>query len=162
MGKSFTEFRGHGFWVKDWPLEVWLCLVTLNLRNPYGLHNEAFETLRYTWLFAATVGGTGCVGNFAALDRVLVNDDLVDLAIKASERTLEGIRALGPKLDHRYLNLLGTAGSTFIGEIDSWSVVQVGEHFLRLLRGELAWEPRTSPVLPTKAPETRDGDSPAF
>jgi hypothetical protein len=160
MGKDFVEFRGHGFWVKDWAMEVWLCFLIPKLRNHYNLHPDAFRDLRDTWYFAATAGCQGFVGGAAALDRVLCNEHIIEVAVKASEKTLEAVQALGPKLDYRYLNMLGTGTSSFTGDMDSWMIVQVGDHFLRLLRGELAWELRTSPLLPTETPEPRKRESP--
>ena len=155
MGKSFTEFRGRGFWARDTPLELWLRLVTLHLRYRVWVEDAAFRDLRETWLIA-TSGCQGCVGESANLNRVLFNDDLVKIAVEASEETLKTIERLGPKLDHKYLNALGLPG-TFMADLDAWKVVQVGEYFVRLLRGELQWEVRSSPLLPAAELEAGSG-----
>src|SRR5438105_4492862 len=117
MGKSFTEFRGRGFWARDKPLELWLRLVTLHLRYRVWVEDAAFRDLRETWL-TATSGCQGCVGDCANLDRVLFNNDLVKVAVEASEEALGAIQQLGPKLDHKYLNALGLPG-TFT-DLDVW------------------------------------------
>ena len=145
MGKSFIEFRGHGFWVRDTPLEVWLTIVTLHLRYGAHLESAAFADLRETWL--NTRDCQGCVGNCALLDRVLASDDLVRVAVEASREALASIRRIGPMLDRNYLDLLGFSG--FDQDLDAWKVVQVGEHFVSLLNGGLAWNVQTSPVLPS-------------
>ena len=147
MGKSFTEFRGHGFWARETSLEVWLRLVSLHLHYRVGIEEAAFRDLRESWLIA-TSGCQGCVGNCADLDRVLFDDKLVAVAIEASEETLKVIDGLGPELDHRYLNALGIDGH-FTADLHAWKVVQIGEHFIRLLRGELPWQVRSSPLLPS-------------
>jgi hypothetical protein len=146
MGKSFVEFRGHGFHARDTPMELWLRLVTLQLRYRVLTEDTAFRDLRETWLIA-TSGCQGCVGECAGLDRVLADDDLVKVAIEASEEALKVLKELGPKLDHKYLNALGLPGS-FMADLDAWKVVQIGEHFVCLLRGELRWDARSSPLLP--------------
>jgi hypothetical protein len=155
MGKSFVEFRGHGFHARDTPLELWLRLVTLQLRYRVAIEDAAFRDLRETWLIA-TSGCQGCVGECAGFDRVLSNDDLVKVAIEASEEVLKAVKELGPKLDHKYLNTLGLPGH-FMADLDTWKVVQVGEHFVRLLRGEVDWDARSSPLLPAAELEASGG-----
>jgi hypothetical protein len=155
MGKSFTEFRRRGFWARDTSLELWLRLVALHLRYRERIEDAAFRDLRETWL-TATSGCQGCVGESADLNRVLSNDDLVRVALEASDEALKAIRRLGPKLDQKYLNALGLPG-TFVADLDAWKVVQVGEHFIRLLRGELQWEVRSSPLLPAAEREGGSG-----
>lgn len=147
MGKSFIQFRGHGFWVRDTPLEVWLRLATLHL-GYRSWDGTAFMKVRETWL-SATSGCNGFVGDAADLDGVLANEELLSAAVEASEDTLKSIRRIGPKLDAKHLNALGLPG-IFTTDFDAWEVQQVGEHFVRLLRGELDWEVRSSPCLPTE------------
>jgi hypothetical protein len=158
MGSSFTSFRGQGFWSREGPLETWLCLVVLQLRHRSCVDVKAFSDLRETWMDAATAGCQGFVGNAAALDRLLEDEELLKTAIEASEDTLQALRKLGPTLDRRYLNLLGGAGG-YVRDPEAWRILQVGEHFLRLLRGELTWDVRTSPMLPTEDPKPRNQTS---
>src|SRR5580765_7246527 len=53
MGTSFVEIGGHGFWMRDSILELWLRLLALHLEDPPGDEAHVVRTIRDNWLLAS-------------------------------------------------------------------------------------------------------------
>ncbi|GAA1437755.1 hypothetical protein GCM10009616_40070 [Microlunatus lacustris] len=146
MGTSFVEFRGRGFWTSDSKLEIWLHLLTLAVsrrdeRPPW------LDEAREHWHEQATVGFTGCVS--AALDHWIGDqaDRLLTVA-ELAEDVQHVLRGTGIiRRDDLEAAGIGGPGSTWAADVDAEVVLPVAEAFSALLRGEIVWDSRTSPVL---------------
>jgi len=58
MGKSFTKFRGYGFWARDSSLEVWLYLLAREVGKVTD-QSDWLGSARQDWHLKAT-GGFNC------------------------------------------------------------------------------------------------------
>ena len=146
MGTSFTGFGGHGFWSKDDTIAVWLYLLAQRakeLENP----PEWLVAAREDWHTSATLGVTGCVS--AYLDRYLISPERVALTLVVGERALAWLREQGPLLSPELLNSFGAGGegSYFTKDLPTDVFCRVGDAFVKLLRGEIAWDESTSPMV---------------
>jgi hypothetical protein len=146
MGTSFTSYRNRGFWSPDGSIELWLYLLCEEARGlevvPEWLH-EACED----WMVQATAGMMGSIS--VGLDDYASTPERTDLIIKLSARALAGLRARGSVLPLVWLNSLGLGGpgSYFTSDLLVDGFIQLGETFIKLLRGELTWDAASSPVI---------------
>jgi hypothetical protein len=143
MGSSFTEFRGKGFWSRDWLLEPWLRILSLHLEE------EVYEPgwqhdLRDEWLFNSAGFFNGCIS--ASLDTFLTDDERIAVMLRVSERSLQSLRAFGPHVPGALLDALGLYPHTADLPIEWFE--RIAQCFTSLLRGELTTDASTSPVLP--------------
>ena len=109
MGSSFTEFKGYGFWSRDYFLEEWLRHLSAECRK---------QNLLPPWLAAACehweLQATGIFSGWvsANLDEFLIDEEGVSLIISISEAAKSRLPA-----DHH--------------------LYKTGDLFIRLLKGEL-------------------------
>lgn len=145
MGSSFTEFRGRGFWADDGALEVWLYFLSEEAKA----HADAswLRKAAEDWRIQATVRFVGCIS--ASLDEHLALPDRVDVAIGLAEKALKRLREWGNVIPRQTLNSLGVGGPTseFTRDVEATVFTNVGEAFIKLLRGELTTDASTSPLV---------------
>ena len=100
MGSSNVDYRGSGFWVRDYQAEVWLYLLARQAQamadSPPWLAAAGSD-----WHAQATAGFTGCVSS--CLDEHLGTDPrrvaiAVDLSGQALQRLAEWSPAIPKKL----------------------------------------------------------------
>jgi hypothetical protein len=86
MGSSNLDYRGAGFWVRDFQAEVWLYLLA---QEAVGASDGLVwvAAAAEDWRVQATAGFAGCVASL--LDEHLGTDvDRVSLALELSERVM--------------------------------------------------------------------------
>lgn len=146
MGSSFTSFHDHGFWTRDASLELWLYLLSTEIRRldraPTWLREAADA-----WTTQATIGMTGCVS--AGLDDYASTPDRVSTLLSLSDAALASLRARGPVLSMAWLNSLGLGGpgSHFSADLPAEVFIRTGEAFIQLLRGEITWTASSAPLI---------------
>jgi hypothetical protein len=146
VGSSFTSLGDHGFWASDSTLELWLVLLADEARRLDEPPAWLVEAAR-DWATQATIGMTGSL--CAGLDGLATSPERTDLLVAIGERALASLEARGDPLSMEWLNSLGLGGpgAVFTGDPPLERFVVVGEHFLKLLRGELTWTAATSPLV---------------
>ncbi len=146
MGSSFTEFRGHGFWCRDEGIELWLLLLAREI-DKTSVAPEWLKGAAQNWRTQATAGFNGFVA--ASLDDYASTPDRQRVIIELTERAMEWLRMQGRILPADVLNSFGLngRGSYFTDDVPANVFLPVGTAIIRLLRGELAWDVSTSPVL---------------
>jgi hypothetical protein len=146
MGSTFTDFRGHGFWARDGSLEVWLFLLARQVEE-WDDPPEWLVAAREDWHLSATLGASGCA--MAYLDKHLSSPDRVGLVLTLAENVVAWLRQQGPMLPMALLNSFATGGpgSDFTRDVPTEVFSRVGEAFVKLLRGEIAWDASTSPMV---------------
>ncbi len=135
MGSSNIDYRGSGFWVRDWQAEVWLYL----LAQEAGAVADAppwLAAAREDWEVQATAGFTGCVS--PCLDEHLGTDpDRVALVLNLAERAVGRLLGRGPALPKDLVNSFGTGGEqeAFGNDVPTAPLLACGRAFAELLRG---------------------------
>ncbi len=151
MGSSFTEFRGKGFWSRDGLLEAWLRVLSLHMDD--DVHKPGWQhDLRDKWLLVSAGFFSGCIS--PSLDDFLTDSDRVAATLRASERSIQSLRAFGSYVPATFLNGLGLKGSFGADLPIEWFEL-ISDRFTTLLRGELATDASTSPVLPATRKDQR-------
>ena len=144
MGNSFTKFRGKGFWSRDWLLEVWLRVLSLHMGD--DVHKPGWQhDLRDKWLLLSNGGFSGWIS--PSLDDFLTDDERIAAVLRASERSIQSLRAFGATVPAAHLNALGLEGG-FGKDLPIEGFELINDHFTKLLRGELTTDASTSPTLP--------------
>jgi hypothetical protein len=137
------DYRGQGFWARDFQAEVWLYLLS---------EETAAVTARPAWLNAArddwrlqaTVGFMGCVSS--CLDEHLgTAPDRVATVVALSERLREQLLQWAPAIPRGLVNGFGTGGQSqsFGQDLDTELLLKFADAFIALLRGEITGEPGT-------------------
>ncbi|MEW1914519.1 hypothetical protein AB0442_40100 [Kitasatospora sp. NPDC085895] len=137
MGSSNMDYRGSGFWVRDYQAEVWLYLLAQEAKRAADAP-AWLAGARDDWEGQATAGLMGCVSS--CLDRHLGDDpDRVALALDLSERPLERLLAWSPAIPKDVVNSFGTGGGeeSFSADLPTEPVLACGRAFVSLLRREL-------------------------
>ena len=137
VGSSVMDYRGSGFWVRDYQAEVWLYLLAQQARAMAGAP-PWLAAAGSDWHAQATVGFTGCVSS--CLDEHLgTNPDRVALAIDLSERVLQRLAEWSPAIPEKIVNSFGTGGEgePFTADVAVGPLLACGRAFISLLRGEL-------------------------
>jgi hypothetical protein len=147
MGFSFTDFRGKGFWSWDRLLEVWLAFLASEAEAvsapPKWLRGASGH-----WRQQASLGFNGWID--ADLDDRLTDQSKVDLTIGLTQRVLGRLERLRPRLARDYLNSPGTGGKdlVFRNDMETEGLIETGQAFLSLLKGELDTAESTAEVPP--------------
>ncbi|MEU4623261.1 hypothetical protein AB0G04_25225 [Actinoplanes sp. NPDC023801] len=136
MGSSNMDYRGSGFWVRDYQAEVWLYL----LAQEAGRMSPAPAWLagaRADWETHATAGFMGCVSSRLD-DHLGTEPDRVAVVLDLSERVLQRLREWSPAIPKDLVNSFGTGGDpeSFSSDLDTGPILACGHAFVRLLRGE--------------------------
>jgi hypothetical protein len=136
MGSTFVDFGGQGFEAGDPILEVWLLLLVDEI-DKMDSAPAWLKALRAEWHVQATAGfGFGVM---PGLETFLTSGARRDVVLDLSAKAMERLRTFGPMIAKDELNaiLKGTEGTIFTGDVEVKLFRQVGEYFLKLLRGEL-------------------------
>ncbi|SBT45718.1 hypothetical protein [Micromonospora auratinigra] len=136
MGSSYLEYRGSGFWVRDYQAEVWLYLLAQEAEQAAAAHGWLTEA-RDDWHMQATAGFMGCVSS--CLDEHLAGaPDRVAVVLDLSERVLQRLRDWSPAVPKDLVNSFGTGGEqeTFDADLSTGPLLACGRAFVSLLRGE--------------------------
>jgi hypothetical protein len=146
VGSSFVDFHGDGFWVQDGSLEIWLALLVETIDRIPEPPRWLLE-LREQW-HIATMGFIGCVPT--DLDRHITTAERKAMVLSLSEQALHHLRTYGTSISAAELNRLNAAhaGSYWTRDVPITFFTDVGEHFMRLLRGELPPASGPTTVLP--------------
>jgi hypothetical protein len=146
VGSSFIEYRGAGFWSRNYSTEMWMYLLAGEARQledaPEWLVAAADD-----WHRQATVNMMGCVS--PDLDEHATTPERVAVLLRLAERALATLKKRGAVLSVHWLNALGLGGAEvrFDRDLPTEVFTRVGETFIRLLRGEITWDAHTSPCL---------------
>jgi hypothetical protein len=131
------DYRGAGFWVRDYQAEVWLYLLAQQAQvmadAPPWLAAAGSD-----WHAQATVGFMGCVSS--CLDEHLGTDPhRVAIAIDLSEQALRRLTEWSPAIPKKIANSFGTGGQeeSFTTDLAVGPLLACGRAFISLLRGEL-------------------------
>jgi len=144
MGSSYTSFKDHGFWSRDGLLELWLKLLAHNLPKD-SAGSEWLKLLREEWLLQSSGIFNGFVS--AQMNELLDKDEKVRVVISVADQVIGTVRAWGPTLSVQALEKLGIE-DICDGDFPIAFLEEIHETFSKLLRGELAWDRSTSPMLP--------------
>lgn len=146
VSTSYVDFRGHGFWTSDGKLEIWLHLLTLAIsRRP--VRPEWLDEVRQAWHEQATVGFPGCVS--PGLDHWIGDQaDRLRAVVELADDAQQALQEAGVlRRDDLDAVGLGGSASTWTTDLRAEVVLPVAEAFSGLLRGEVVWDRRTSPVV---------------
>jgi hypothetical protein len=128
MGRSYTEYRGQGFWSLDVQLVLWLRLLALNL--PDALVPGWQKDLQHEWFFWSSGRCNGFVS--AQLDTLSDDPEKVATVLRSARKALQLIHACGESIPSSFLNLLGIS-LHFEQDFPTLLIVEVGEQFVAIL-----------------------------
>lgn len=145
MGTSFVSISGHGFWVRDGLLELWLRLLALHLEDP-AEPGMLTTTIRDQWLLASRGYFNGCVP--VGLEEAVSTEEGAALVRAAVDSLLKALSDAPDQLGKEVFNLMGFSGVTFTRDIEAWRLIEVGRAFLDLLDGKISSDPSDDPLMP--------------
>jgi hypothetical protein len=130
------DYRGSGFWVRDYQAEVWLYLLAQEaeaIPDAPGWLAGA----RADWEIQATAGFMGCVSSHLD-EHVAAEPERVALALDLSERVLRRLRGWSPAIPKDLVNSFGTGGQqdSFDSDLPVDPLLACGRAFTSLLREE--------------------------
>src|SRR5436305_14106012 len=95
MGSPFIEYRGAGFWSRNYSIEMWMYLLAQEARTledpPEWLLAAAED-----WHHQATVNMMGCVS--PGLNEYATTPERVDVVLKLAQRALATLHKQGAVL----------------------------------------------------------------
>jgi hypothetical protein len=144
MGTSFVEFQNKGFWARDGSLEVWLHFLATEI-DWLPTPSPWLHRLRDHWYQQAQSGAVGCL--WVGLDDFVTQDAQVEEVILLCEAALRRLMSYGEVLPQDYLNSIASEGSSWSRDVEVTAFTRIGHAFKQLLRGELATDAATSPVM---------------
>ena len=136
VGSSNLDYRGSGFWVRDYQAEVWLYLLAQEVKAvpdaPVWLTEAGAD-----WEVQATAGFMGCVSS-GLDDHVGTAPDRVAVALDLSERALRRLQGWSPAIPKDLANSFGTGGQreSFDSDLPTGPLLACGRAFTLLLRGD--------------------------
>ncbi len=141
MSNSLVEFKGVGFWVDDFPLEIWLYFLVQQI-DAINLRSAWLNELQNEWLYESThhLGGMHQV----ALDKYITTEERKDAILFVAETTINNVYQYGLTVSVAELkkHAVGGAGWSRANEtIPLEPVVGTGRNFINLLR-QVAVDPK--------------------
>jgi hypothetical protein len=145
MATSFVHHQGHGFWVSDGLLEMWLLAVVREIDQAPSAA-AWLRHLRDEWYALATMGLMGCIDPEldAAITSAARRNALVAIMSAALPRVQgQGGRSLRPDLVVENWVGFGERNVPLQEFIDATSeegrgnLLRLGRQFMKLLRGEV-------------------------
>jgi hypothetical protein len=144
MGSSFVRISDRGFWIYDGLLEVWLRLLALHIEDP--LENQSVgATIRNQWLIGSRGYFVGCVPD--GLEDAVSTEEGVALVRAAIESLVKALAVAPSQLNPEVFNLMGMSG-TFMGQIETQRLIEVGQAFLDLMDGKITSGPGDDALMP--------------
>jgi hypothetical protein len=115
-----------------------------------NMDGEAHKTgwqhdLRDHWLLVSAGYFAGCIS--PSLDDFLTESERITIILRTAERSIQALRAFGAFVPAAFLNTLGITDSFTADWPIEWCD-RIADRFTALLRGDLATDASTSPVLP--------------
>ena len=144
MGTTFVRVGGCGFWMRDGILELWLRLLALHLEDPVESGTIATQ-IRDQWLIASRGYCSGCVP--VGLDEAVSTAEGARLVRTAIESLLADLATAPKTIGPAAFNLMGMTG-TFVDDIETARLSEVGRAFLDLIDGKITAGPADSAVMP--------------
>ncbi|GII30549.1 hypothetical protein Pmi06nite_39910 [Planotetraspora mira] len=131
------DYRGSGFWVRDYQAEVWLYLLAQEGADTIPEAPAWLAGARDDWLTQATAGFMGCVSSYMD-DHLGTEPDRVALALDLSERVQRRLLTWSPAIPKDLVNSFGTGGEqeSFNADLPTGPLLACGRAFISLLRGE--------------------------
>lgn len=145
MGKSFTDFDGHGFWANDGKLEIWLMALCDEVDRMGDAPVWLLEARKH-WHFQATIGVSGCVD--AGLKQIVGAEPArADVLRDLGGRALRSLQS-APSISREYLNSYRLGGNTiWTADVPTAVLAALAAAFDALLAGTLNTDAVSSPVL---------------
>lgn len=137
MASSFVEYKKYGFWSPDGLLQIWLYFLTQKIDahkdNAVWLNEVSKE-----WAIQAQGVCSGCI--YVGLDEYITTPKQKQTLINLSNEVIETLPTNGRFLSKEELNrpeLGAGAGTTWTVDVPISELVDLGNQFVKLLRGEL-------------------------
>lgn len=153
MGTTFVTIDGeHGFWMQDCTLELWLRLLALHLPEPNDSDtaekHSTIRQIRDQWLLASKGYFIGCVPH-GMEDAATLTDGLL-VVRQAIDSIMQALEEAPKTLDKDVLNLLGfwEPGIVWTGDVESWSLREVGHAFVGLVEGKITGTASSTELMP--------------
>jgi hypothetical protein len=151
LGTTFVSIRDRGFWISDSVLEVWLRLLALHAEDPVESGSLAAK-IRDQWLLASRGFFMGCVPE--GLEEAVATPEGLVLVRAAIHSLMEALRVAPSHLGKEVFNLMGMSG-TFMGDIETWRLVEVGQAYLDLMDGKIGSGASDSSFMPGCGEQSR-------
>jgi hypothetical protein len=145
LGTSFVSISGHGFWIQDSLLELWLRLLALHIEDPVESGSWA-TTIRDQWLLASRGYFNGCVPD--GLEEAVSTGEGAAVVRAAVDSLSKALADAPSHLGKDVFNLMGFSGGTLTGDIETRRLIGVGRAFLDLLDGKVRSGPSDSSFMP--------------
>jgi len=149
MGTTFVHAKPHadapGFWMRDSILELWLRLLALHIEDPAAPPTLA-TSIRDRWLLASRGYFNGCVPH--RLDEAVATPEGEAIIRAAIHSLLKSLAKAPVDLGPEVLNLMGFNGGEFVGRMETWRLVEVGQAFLGLLDGTVGESASSTAFMP--------------
>jgi hypothetical protein len=145
VGTTFVSISGHGFWIEDSLLELWIRLLALHVEDPIESGAVA-ATIRDQWLLASRGYFNGCVPD--GLEEAVSTEEGSSVVRAAVDSLLKALADAPSALSKDAFNLMGFSGGTFTGDIETRRLIEVGRAFLDLLDGKIKSGPSDSSLMP--------------
>jgi hypothetical protein len=142
MAHTYVDFRGKEFWPRYGTLQLWMGFMAREIDKISSVPPWLTE-LRNLWQAFANEE----LNEFTdlRLDELVNSDERANLVLACAERALERLKCLGEFLTKDVLAEILTVRPEDAGwgsnpNIPSAPVIEVGEQFVKLLRGEAGQE----------------------
>ena len=149
MGTSFVSVTpgddAPGFWMRDGILELWLRFLALHIEDPPP-PGSAASRIREQWLLASRGYFNGSVPH--GMEHAVSTDEGANLVREAVHSLLAALSKAPPRISAGTLNLMGFSGGDFVGDVDTWRLVEVSRAFLQLLDGKITATARSTAFMP--------------
>jgi len=133
MSSTFVRFRGKGFEANDSTLEIWLLLLVHEI-DSWGVTSNWLKRTRDEWFLQAT--GDFGFGVMPGLDAVVANEEQREVIVELASRVLSRLRCYGETISVAELNQI-RGDESFTEPVPTILIMNLGEYFVKLLRGEL-------------------------
>lgn len=144
MGTSFVGIGGHGFWMTDGILELWLRLLALHVDDP--VEDDSLETkIRNQWLLASRGYFGGCVPD--GLEDAVATEAGKTIVVQAIHALLKCLEKAPQTINKDVLNLLGFS-NPFVLNIETQRLIEVANAYLDLIDGKIQTDARDTSFMP--------------
>jgi len=153
MGTTFVcGGLGDGFWIKDSMLELWLRFASMHIAD--SVEDQSIShRIRNEWLLASRGYFNGCVP--LSLDENISTLEGKQAVLHAVNSLLTSLRQAPRLLDRGVVNLMGMS-SEFVGDVETWRLIEVSEAFVDLINGKPFGNAATSLAMPGSGPSYPD------